>query len=250
MTVLGAVLVLLGVLGWPTGPGTAPATRPAGDEAARRSQNGAWRPGLLGSVPPSHRGFAGGPLRARDRDGVLALLDALGAALRAGLPPATALRCIDVSARSEQVGMLQDRLLAAADAAAPLAPVWAREAAALRSHELRVVARAWALSETLGSPLADCVGLAADLVRHRVAHERRLAIALAGPRATTTVLSLLPLAGPGVGVLLGIPPAGLYSGSAALLSGLLGLLLLGAGRWWCASLVARVSRPRAACEGA
>ncbi len=245
MTVVGAVLVLLGVLGWPTSPGSAPATRSAGEAAARRSRHWAWRPGRLEPIRPSHRGFAGGRRRAPDRDAVLALLDGLGAALRAGLPPAAALRCIDVSATSEQVGMLQDRLLAAADVAAPLAPVWAREAAAHRSHELRVVARAWALSEALGSPLADCVGLAADLVRHRVAHEQRMAIALAGPRATTMVLSLLPLAGPVVGALLGIPPTALYSGSAALGSGLLGLLLLGAGRWWCASLVARVSRPRA-----
>lgn len=179
----------------------------------------------------------------------MSVLDALAPALRAGLAPVVALGCLDLTvARSSGVSVLLTRLVEAAEQGAPLAPVWMSHARDAGSPELALIGRAWALSESLGAPLADCVGTAADLVRQRIARERRLAVALAGPRATMTVLTVLPLAGPGVGLLLGIGPAELYSGVPALASVILGIVFLAVGRLWCAAMVRRLARPRAAEE--
>jgi len=197
------------------------------------------------------RAVLGRERRARhELEVTLGVLDALAPALRAGLTPVAALGCLDLSAaRSSRVSVLLARLVEAAERGEPLAPVWARQARDVGSVELALVGRAWALSESLGAPLADCVGMAADLVRQRMARERQLAVALAGPRATTAVLTLLPLAGPGVAFLLGIGPGELYSGVPALGSVVLGLLLLAVGRWWCARMVHGLARARPAGDG-
>ncbi len=134
-----------------------------------------------------------------------------------------------------------------AAAGRPLARVWAEHSSAAGSSEGAFVARAWGLSETLGAPLAESVAEAVAAVRGRVARRRRLEVVVAGPAATARVLSLLPLAGPLVGVALGVSPRELYSGAGGACA-LAGLLLLLAGRAWCARLVRAVVRPMTAAE--
>lgn len=266
MSVLAAALMLLGVLGWPT--------------RGRRRSQGVVLAGLSSPVAQSHpvsserhrrrrralvagegvrHGDRGrlGRLTSRtaaarrrdvaaDRESVLVILDALGPALQAGLSPAAALRCLDLSDTSSgRLATLPQQLIRVADEGSALAPVWANAAATCGSPELNVVAQVWGLSEALGSPLADGIQLAAGLLRQRAAHERRIAVAVAGPRATTAVLTALPLAGPGVGLLLGVAPTSFYSGPA-LASTCLGVVLVAAGRCWSAAMVGRLTRPRPA----
>lgn len=197
--------------------------------------------------------------RTDDGEELLVLLDAIAPALAAGLPPATALAHLsrrgrgDVGTEDPRAGpveaLLAD-LVTQANAGRPLAPVWTRHARPGRwgrsgsswSGEVAFVARAWTLSESLGSPLAECATVAARAVRQQSARRQRLAIALAGPRATATVLTALPLAGPVVGLLLGLSPRQLYGTPVAAVSTLSGLALLLLGRWWCARLVAGIGR--------
>lgn len=250
---LAALLVLVAVLVW---PGRHPADLQVPQWQASRRESAVQLSSPGNGHPATGARAPSGALVRRGRGGhheleaILGVLDALVPALRAGLAPASALGCLDLwGARSARVSVLLNDLLDAAEQGEPLAPVWLRHARDVGSAEVALIGRAWALSESLGAPLADCVGMAADLVRQRMARERRLSVALAGPRATTTVLTLLPLAGPGVALLMGIGPGELYSGVPALASVALGLLFLGAGRWWCARMVRGLARPRAAREG-
>lgn len=186
--------------------------------------------------------------RARELVTVLDLLDALAPALRSGLSPAAALRCLEPPADESGRPSLVAELCEAADAGAPLAPAWSARAHRLAASELHLVAAAWSLSESLGAPLADSVALGADLVRQRLARERRLAVALAGPRATIAILTLLPAGGPALALLLGVSPAELYLNLPAAVSLGLGLMLLGLGRWWCTRMVRGLTVPRPAPE--
>jgi tight adherence protein B len=188
---------------------------------------------------------------------MLDVLDALAPALRAGLSPVAALRlvtrsagaeAISGSARSSPVGSSAFHDLAAAAAqGGPLAPTWATYADALSSSDLRLVASAWSLCETLGSPLAPTVATVADVVRRRRTVRQRVAAASAGPVATMRVLTALPLAGPLVALAVGVSPGDLYAEPAGAASLAVGLALLLLGRWWAGRLVAAVAaEPRPA----
>jgi len=104
-----------------------------------------------------------------------------------------------------------------------------------------VVGQAHDLSTSAGVPLADAWAAAAAVLREHEALRRKVAVALAGPRATMRVLTLLPLAGPLVGLVFGIDPWHLYVGSPlAITCMVLGLGLMFLGRWWCTRLVSRL----------
>ena len=110
----------------------------------------------------------------------------------------------------------------------------------------RVISQAQELSSSAGVPLAEAWESAAALMREHEGLRRKIAVALAGPRATMRVLTLLPLAGPVVGIVFGIDPWRLYSGSPITVACLgLGLGLLFVGRWWCARLVSRLGLAQA-----
>src|SRR5699024_11575968 len=67
--------------------------------------------------------------------------------------------------------------------------------------------------------------------------------AMAAPRATARLLAWLPLAGLGLGVLLGVDPLVVFAdGGLGTASLLLGLLLMLLGRRWSALLVGRAQR--------
>lgn len=174
--------------------------------------------------------------RAAARDGGAAaeLADALARIadeLRTGAHPAAAL------AGHGHDGPLARGLLEPAAVAArigePVPEALRRAARGPAGHDVERVAAAWELADRHGAPLAELLGgLVAD-IRWRLAHGARVRAQLAGPRATASVLTALPLAGVGLGQLMGIAPLAVLRsdlhGPALLV---LGVLLTVAGAAW------------------
>ena len=195
----------------------------------------------------------------RDRghllEGVLVLLDSMAPALAMGLPPPRALALATEASAGDPPGTgpapgrrrgvseldrLTGSLTAAADRGDALADVWVEWARLTRSPEISFVASAWALSERHGAPLAVAVERAAAGLREARARQRKVLVAVAGPRATVTVLTVLPLTGPAFGLACGIDPVTLYLGSPlAAVSTALGVALIVVGRLWCRSMIRR-----------
>jgi tight adherence protein B len=178
---------------------------------------------------------------------LLSLLEAIAPALEAGMAPASALRIAAESrtgaGQVDPLAVLVGDLASAAAQGASLGPLWRAAAGSTGSGELLLLSQAWSLTEDLGVPLAQAVRTTAGLLEARLAHERRLAGAVAGANATVKVLTLLPLGGPLLGLLLGIGPAELYAGSRLTQASLvLGLVLAGIGRWWVHRMVRAVAR--------
>lgn len=117
-----------------------------------------------------------------------------------------------------------------------------------RLHDLQLSLR---MSESAGAPLATSLERAAEHAEERIDALLGRQSALAAPRATGRILSLLPLLGLGLGVLMGSDPVGVLTGSVlGALTGLLGLGLAFAGRRWTAALVHRAEVESAASNGA
>lgn len=100
-------------------------------------------------------------------------------------------------------------------------------------------------AEASGSPLAGVLDRLANQLESDADAAAARAVALAGPRATAQVLSVLPVAGLGLGMLMGADPF------ATLLATPLGSMCLGlgcaltlVGRWWSARLVRSASEAR------
>lgn len=271
MSVVVAGLLAAAVLLW---PGRRPAGKslaalvPARAATRDRDRTGPAFGAGVGSLDPGAAGRLGRRLRDRflrpseraSPEQVLALLDGLEPALAAGLAPGEALRLqvglavppggpgpldavpaadsADPAPRSRWHAQLAD-LAARARDGEELASSWRELARAHRSPELLVLAQAWALSERLGSSLADAVHVTTGLLRERQRAARRVQAASAGARATMNLLTALPLGGVAVASLLGLSPVTLYTGSPlALISLAVGVALLGAGR----ALVRRMVR--------
>lgn len=218
-----ALFVAASVLGWPRrtslpGPPPSSGLAPAG-------------PRVRGRRARSRRRWA--------EAAVLAVLDALGAALRAGLAPDTALRHL-----AEVDDGAGGRLaLELAEAGRAGGSCWRHIARTAGAPEVLVVAQAWELSQSAGIRLADAVDLAARLMREGRARRDRREVALAGPRATIAVLTLLPLLGPGVGLAVDIDPIELYAGTGlSMVATGAGVAMLIGGRLWAAALVRRSVR--------
>lgn len=203
-------------------------------------------------LPPTRAGGAegrlGGATRRRLRgvrrrrpnaDDPLPVLRALRAGVRAGLPPATAV-ALALDEIPDPTGRF-DEVREASRRHTPLAPAWA--ALAGSGDDLALVARVWRLSERHGTPLADGLDLAIAQIGARRERQRRLDSALAGPRASALVLTVLPLAGPLIGFALGSDPMAGYASAIGAASTAAGLVLLGVGRRWARWLVERVARP-------
>lgn len=243
MSLAVGLLAAMGVLIWPQRfggrrlsilPRSSPLLLASGSvQGSARKRTRHWWPG---------RGVAG--LSAPD---VLALLEAIAPALEAGLAPASALR-IAADARSapgrlDPLGALAAAMAAAAADGALLAPLWREAGEAAGSAELLLLAQAWSLTEDMGAPLAQAVRTTAGLLEARIAHERRLASAVAGAKATVNLLTVLPFGGPLMALVLGIGPRELYAGSRLTqVSLVLGLCLAGVGRWWVHRMVRAVAR--------
>ena len=181
---------------------------------------------------PHHRGARQRREQALD-EALVELLGLLAAPLRSGVPPMVALVAVETSARAGPLGGLVADLVTASRTGEALAPVWARWGRDLDSGSLAFVARAWALSEDAGAPLVDALAAAAEGVRARRRARERLATAASGPRASMTVLSLLPASGPLVGLACGINPVELYLGNAVAATSLgVGLALAALAAAW------------------
>lgn len=96
---------------------------------------------------------------------------------------------------------------------------------------------------TVGAPLASVLDRIAESVALDEECEGELRAAFAGPRSTATVIGWLPALGLAVGVLLGADPLRvLVGGGLGTVAGVVGLLLLVAGRLWTGALLARAER--------
>ena len=184
---------------------------------------------------------------------VLSLLEGIAPALEAGLPPAVAVRLSGAalgSALDPASQRFVGELVCACEQGSPIAPVWQAWAARTGSSDLAFVAAAWWLSELTGAPLAEAVRRAVVSVRESRERERRVNVAVAGPRATVVVLTVLPLTGPVFGLACGVPPADLYlSSPIGSASAVLGVVLIWAGRLWCRRLVDSAMRDSGAAPG-
>lgn len=242
MSLAVGLLAALGVLLWPQHFGR-----------RRLAILPGWSPSVR--VRPSRPGLAWARAR-RWRPGrrvaevstpdLLALLEAVVPALEAGMTPAAALR-IAADARSspgeaDPLASLARAMASAAADGASLGGLWREAAESAGSAELLLLAHAWSLTEDMGAPLAQAVRTTAGLLEARIAHERRLAAAVAGAKATVNVLTVLPIGGPLIALVLGIGPGELYASSRLTqVSLVLGVCLAGMGRWWVRRMIRAVA---------
>lgn len=232
MTALtAALLVVAAVCAWP-------------------AQSGADTGRALAGVAPS--GAAPGASRLRrwlgraaPADDVVHFVEAVGAALTAGLGPADALVLV-ANSRAARAGPrthVDDGLPALvlrARSGEHLSAGWRELADQVGSPHLLLLARAWALSEASGAPLSAAATTAARLMRTDRDRQARAAAAVAGARATMRILTVLPLGGPALAALLGLDLVALYGHSPAVWAALAGgLVLVALGRLWVGRLVAR-----------
>jgi tight adherence protein B len=144
-------------------------------------------------------------------------------------------------ARSLPDGELTELARSAAAGADP------RRAAAGRlrgSETISSLGAALAVCERTGAPTAAMLQGLADALRdlHDASLARRSAFA--GPRSTARILLVLPLAGLGLGILLGGDPLRLLLASpTGNLLGASGLVLTGIGWWWMHRLIHRADPP-------
>ncbi|MFI5060700.1 MAG: type II secretion system F family protein [Actinomycetales bacterium] len=113
----------------------------------------------------------------------------------------------------------------------------------------RALAAAWAVAEASGAPLAPSLRELATALGDRAETEREIEVALAGPLATSRLVAWLPVAGLGLGMLMGVDILGTLLGSVVgggvLVLG--GALMLG-GRFW-TRLLARSAAPSPGAVG-
>lgn len=195
-------------------------------------------------TPPLVRSPVPAPPRRTRRDGagpleMAHLVEQLATVISSGAGPRQAWAALS---RSLPAGELQD-LARAAAAGADL-----RRAASdhlRRTDMVSSLSTALTVCERTGAPTTVMLQHLAEALRdlHDAAQARRSAFA--GPRSTARILLVLPLAGLGLGMLLGGDPLRLLltSGAGNLL-GLAGLALTGCGWWWMRRLIHRADPPR------
>jgi tight adherence protein B len=104
------------------------------------------------------------------------------------------------------------------------------------------MAACWDAAEQTGAPLAVLLENYAGHLQHTLDGAAARRTALAGPRATTTLLTWLPIFGLGLGIAMGADPLGILLGTPAGWAILaVGLGLLAAGRLWSQRLVSRAA---------
>ncbi len=105
---------------------------------------------------------------------------------------------------------------------------------------LRQLAAAWAVSSDTGSGLALTLHQLVDALREDEATQDETEVALATPRATARLLSVLPVGGIGLGTLIGADPWAFLTGSpAGIALAVVGTLLAGIGLEWVERLADR-----------
>jgi tight adherence protein B len=177
---------------------------------------------------------------------VLPLLEGLAATLRAGLTPARALAHLaELAEVGEPAGLpgLVSRLAAQASTGARLEPVWRTAAETSGSTALLAVAEGWRLSERHGAPIVEVLDALTLALRDQSRTAAAVATALAAPRATATLLGVLPLGGVVLAELVGVHPVSVLVGSpAGRVAAVAGLGATLGGRLWIRRLVTAASR--------
>lgn len=144
-------------------------------------------------------------------------------------------------ARSLPDGELTDLAHAAAAGTDPRRAATGRLAS---SETISSLGAALTVAECTGAPTSEMLQSLAEALRdlHDAALARRSAFT--GPRSTARILLVLPLAGLGLGMLLGGDPLRLLIDSpAGNLLGVLGIALTGLGWWWMQRLIHRADPP-------
>lgn len=150
--------------------------------------------------------------------------------LRGGSQPATVWRVLE---DDSHVGQLASYVVAAQTRGESVPR-------ALSECGHNALAAAWEVAETLGSPIAEALSRLADHTEAMLAARRNRVAAFAGPKATTRLITLLPLVALGLSFALGFNPLTALVGSAAgwvFLTA--GLVLMWAGRRWSQRLLRR-----------
>ncbi|WP_422115555.1 type II secretion system F family protein [Brachybacterium sp. UNK5269] len=187
-------------------------------------------------------------------------------------PPPRARRPRRLAVGPLEVARLIEQLATVISSGSGIRPAWAAVARTLPDGDLRDLARAAAagsdprrsaagplhdsqmvsslgaaltVCERTGAPTAAMLQTLAEALRdlHDAAQARRSAFA--GPRSTARILLVLPVAGLGLGMLLGGDPLRLLTSSGAgRLLGLTGIALTLLGWWWMRRLIHRADPPR------
>ena len=185
--------------------------------------------------------------RAWEPEPVVDALEIVGAGLRAGLAPGAALQiAAECTAWGSREQARLQRVMAALARGRPTSPSW-RQAGDVReaSDAYRVVGAVWDLAIETGAPLADAVLMVAEHLREEAKVTGRLDALAAGPRTSQRLLTLLPVIGPVLAVLIGADPMDLYLTSpVGAVSAVIGLILTVIGWWWSRSMVRAAARPR------
>ncbi|KGN32177.1 hypothetical protein N802_10905 [Knoellia sinensis KCTC 19936] len=169
-------------------------------------------------------------------------LSAVG--LDAGLPAVEAARLaceVDVARARPELLALGDRLVEAQRHGGSVGACLGD--AAREDPDLAFLAAAWQLTDEFGVAAAPAARTSADVLRERAASGDRRAVLAAGPRASMWLLTLLPLAGPLVTLVLGLPVRTVYGNPAALIAVVGGLALTALGWWWSRTVLHRALRP-------
>jgi tight adherence protein B len=168
------------------------------------------------------------------RGDIARVLSSVAAELRAGAEPLVSLQA---AVTHESADWEPVRTAALGDVVEAL-----RAMSSLPGGEsLAEVAAAWHLAEQTGSPLASALDRMATAVRAEVELDRDVAVEAAPARATGRLMAILPLAGLGLGLLLGANPLRvLFSSGIGVVCLMAGLLLAGLGVWRIERIVAEV----------
>ncbi|PQZ96301.1 hypothetical protein CQ018_03260 [Arthrobacter sp. MYb227] len=139
--------------------------------------------------------------------------------------------CLRTLTQVRTGGTIQEGLIAHAAHNKLAAKLWNR------------LAWCFAISERSGAALAQLLDHLATDLESSADMRRALDAALAGPRATSKLLTILPMIGLGLGQLLGIEPFTVLLthplGRIAMISG---IVLWATNRWWCKNMLSKIMR--------
>lgn len=102
----------------------------------------------------------------------------------------------------------------------------------------------WTLAERLGVPIADATRVAAQDLRARSERAAQAETLAAGPKASMALLAALPVVGPLLAVLIGVPVAEVYFSPVALVGWGLGIGLAAIGWRWGRRILSKALAPR------
>lgn len=173
-------------------------------------------------------------------------LEIVASGLRAGLPAGPSLRLVTES--TEWGRAEHDRIARVADqvgSGETLGSAWCvRGDSEAAAEAYRLLGAVWDLAMSTGAPLAEALDVLAHHLREEARIRGRLDALASGPRASQRLLTLLPVLGPVLALMVGASPLTLYGSLPGVLSLGVGGALAVVGWRWGRSLVATALRPR------